>query len=194
MITNVTSLSFKGFSNIISDVNQSNDGMKLAFIALQLDNNGKPDLDTFIKLKDEAGIEGQELIDDKLVLTHFASPHKGEYLVLNNDNVLPNSENLLAKERAKTPEFLQYKTVAMKIYTFLSDLTSRVSKAKSVETEPYDMSYVISQTRNCITNISKSREIGYNIVKYAKLKGDTHKKDAEYFNQTISKRLAKFFK
>ena len=191
---NLNCPSFKGFSNIISEVHQSDDGIKLAFIALQLDNNGKPDLDNFIKLKDDAGIYGDELYDDKLVLTHFAAPHWGEHLVLNSDNVLPNSDKLLAMNALKSPEYAEYKTVTMNIYTFLSDLTSRISKTKFVETVPYDMSYVISYAEDCIAAIGNSAEIGYNIVNHAKLKGDTHIKDAEYFNRTIYKRIAKFFK
>lgn len=120
--------SFKGYKAILAN-DKKGDIERISYLGMLLDNNGTPDLSRYhevLKLKPVQ--DGQ--MSDVLTLA-YARLGYDKIFVLDNsrlllDEELMNLKELVNKKKCSMEFFQKEERFAIKAYTFLSDLTSRL--------------------------------------------------------------------
>ena len=196
-------LSFKGYSNILSAYKVPVGGYTTSYLAMKLDDEGKKDLTKYKQLRKEMGYSQGLMNEDILIITHLTDGLT-EDVYLGEKGICTGEQLLYAKEKF-VPRFFdqkKYKEIEsthLKIYTFLADLTKRLSNEK-FENEDSNVKEVI---KTVYKNFQKIRKAGFvlfdkleafNLTSVGALKQDKFEKTARSFNKKIVETMTEFFR
>lgn len=201
----MNNVSFKGYSNIISAHNLPAEGFYTTYIAMKLDDEGgHDDLSTYKNLRKLAGypegLKDEDIltftyVTDKKISEDFFFGEKsfctGEQLEYAREKLVPN---ILSKKK-----YSNFEIVHLKIYTFLADLTKRLSNEK-FEKEDENMKRVIQVL---FSNLQKINKLGFRLfdgkeafefTSVGCLKHFKFQKIAWKFNRKIAETMTEFFR
>ena len=196
-----TRANFTGFSDVLALSKKDANIGELDFIAMKLDNNGTKDLDTFRDLKKRLKCAPQEVDRDLLFFMRMTNLN-GEELFSLDANHLLSGKSLVDMNKMKAANkedavFMDiFKMINVKIYTFLLDLTKRISDAKGVERSLEDTVSVSVHSVNKITELSGFQPLGIFMVTDAMNRHDlpTYQGVAKKLNQSFKNNLELFLK
>ena len=200
----MNNISFKGFSNIISAYNVSTGGLNTSYIAMKLDDKGgSNDLAKYKQLRKELHYSQGLPNEDVLTLIHVTDGATEDLFIA--DRGLCLGEQLLYARDKFVPRIFSLKkykemeALHLKIYTFLADITKRLSNEK-FENEDENIKGVINAI---FTNLQKISKVGYalfdqseafELTSVGALKQDKFQKTARRFNKKIAETMTEFFR
>ncbi len=111
-------ISFRGYKNPIVEKFSYGDGTGIAYVAVQLTDEGSPDLTKWKQLQKEMGIDD---VQDTIMLMHNRT-HRADYLYLDDKSMFFGDElrNLNSPKEEK---------LAVKAYTLLASITRQMANS-----------------------------------------------------------------
>ena len=196
-------ISFKGYSNIISAYKVPIGGYTTSYLAMKLDDEGKKDLTKFKELRKELGYPEGLANEDVLMITHLTDGLTEDIYI--GEKGICTGEQLLYTREKFVPRFFNQKkfkeieNIHLKIYTFLADLTKRLSYEK-FENENSNVKEVIKTVYKNLQNINKvgflffDQREAFNLTSIGALKQDSFQKMARSLNRKIVETMTEFFR
>lgn len=116
-------VNFKGYNNVIGNyVPISNSS--LSFIAMQLNNVGKADLEAFKSLQALGKKLGKNISGDILLINSYQAPRRPDMIEINGEEIVPAL--FLKRRDRKDTNFPLEEAFTMKAYTLIADLMKRL--------------------------------------------------------------------
>ena len=196
-------ISFKGYSNIISAYKVPIGGYTTSYLAMKLDDEGKKDLTKFKELRKGLGYPEGLANEDVLMITHLTDGLTEDIYI--GEKGRCTGEQLLYTREKFVPRFFNQKkfkeieNIHLKIYTFLADLTKRLSYEK-FENENSNVKEVIKTVYKNLQNINKvgflffDQREAFNLTSIGALKQDSFQKMARSLNRKIVETMTEFFR
>lgn len=196
-------ISFKGYSNIISAYKVPIGGYTTSYLAMKLDDEGKKDLTKFKELRKGLGYPEGLANEDVLMITHLTDGLTEDIYI--GEKGICTGEQLLYTREKFVPRFFNQKkfkeieNIHLKIYTFLADLTKRLSYEK-FENENSNVKEVIKTVYKNLQNINKvgflffDQREAFNLTSIGALKQDSFQKMARSLNRKIVETMTEFFR
>lgn len=172
-------LQFKGFSNVVSNTFAEGDGISLSYMAMKLDNNEKPDLDTW---KD---IQRKLFKMDKTsdcIIFHCISR--------DNTDVFSLSDRSLNLHDALNP---QDEKLMLKAYSLIASITKRLV-LKDNPPEDAKLCLTVAELLKNLTQIIENKSIALTLTTQAAMKKVEHYKTANLINSLIDKNMKNYFR
>ena len=201
----MNNINFKGYTNIISAHNIPTNGIYTTYLAMKLDDEGgHNDLSTYKNLRKLAGypdgLKNEDILTfiyatDNNTSENFYFGEKGfctgEQLEFAQKKLMPN---ILSKEK-----YSDFEKTHLKIYTFLADLTKRLSNEK-FENEDENIKRVIKVLFSNLQKIAKGNFLlfdykeAFELTVIGCLKQFKFQKIACKFNKKIIETMTEFFR
>lgn len=185
-------ITFKGYKNIITNDMQFDRDSRMAFISMQLNDEGTPDLTEFKKVK-----EMSFLHDDSDVFTMMYGKFKNmpEKLFFNDKSLYLGDElSYLHEECGDTYNYKREENASMKAYTLMASLTKRM-KANSQCIVDGDFGKVFQSLLMFFSDsLHKNPMETYEVLQHCIRNGEPLNKTASFFNDFININMKKFFK
>lgn len=192
MKINVSNINFNGFRNIIT-YDASSPISNAYLLVAQLDDKGKEDLSTFRKLR---GLESDFLTNknDDVLVAMYMRVKKFEKFFLNG-KILPCCDMLnMMKDSLSNQEFLKREAAAMRAFTFLCNLTQRISDTALISNDNnMRFAYVIENALKHLEPCFKNKEAAYSLLEAGILADSNHQKIAEKINTAITNSMKRYF-
>lgn len=190
---NIANPAFRGYKNVITNDIESPDGSRMAFITMQLNDEGAKDL---AQLREIRKYIPEEQANDSDILTLMYSKlrHNPEYLFFDGRSMYLGDELLrLQKEVGDTYNYKREETAAMKAYTLMASLTKRMKKDERLIRDS-GMGKVIQKmamqlTQGEVTKLSHVMDF----LSFSLQQTNILKATASFFNDFVIQNMSKFF-
>ena len=197
-------VSFKGYSNILSVCNIPVNGFKTTYITMKLDDEGEEkDLTKYKQIRAELGYPKELKNEEILTLTYVTDGttenfYIGEKGISLGDQLIYIRENFVPRFLSNQ-EYNKMEALHLKIYTFLANLTKRLSN-ENFENEDNNIKNVIQDIFNNLTKIRKGifpifdSQDAFKLTLIGTLKQDKFQKTAWKLNRKIVETMTEFFR
>ena len=185
-------ITFKGYKNIITNDMQFNRDSRIAFISMQLNDEGTPDLTEFNKVKEMSFIQDDS---DVFTMMYAKFKHMPEKLFFNGKSLYLGEElSSLREECGDTYNYKREENVSMKAFTLMASLTKRM-KANSQYIVDGDFGKVFKPLLMFFLNaLHRNPTETYEFLQICVRNGEPLNKTASFFNDFIDINMKKFFK
>lgn len=186
--------SFSGYKNVLALTALSNNNESVAYMTMQLTNEGKEDLKNFQNLKSLANLPKEAINNDVLSLFYKNSGNDSGCFILDK-NRIASGEILLGLENNLTRE--TYKPIeswTTKAYTFLADLTKRMANNSNGEHHDGEITKVMKTGFDVLKGILVDEKSAMDILNFTVRENLPFQKTAGFINQAISNTMKVFFK
>ena len=186
-------ITFKGYNNIITNnIKFDNQGSRLAFISMQLNDEGAKDLTEFRTINEMSLIKNDS---DVLTMMYSKLGPMPERLFFNDKSLyLGNELADLHEECGDTYNYKREEKASLKAYTLMASLTKRMMKDATFKVDE-SFSKVYSEllmffSESLARNPMQVNEMLQQCVNF----GEPLKNTASFFNNFINMNMKKFFK
>lgn len=191
-----TSQNFYGCKNIIADDIRTNDRM-ITFIAAQLNDEGKPDLSEYRKLKTLLELPEEKVNNDSIsILYTYIKGNKPSIFVDNQVLFWGGELKWLKENRPKAmpiEDYTQIEKTNLKAYSLLASITKRIMNG-NMPPNDIGIKNVINSFMLTMTDLTKNGDAAFDVIQHAFMSKIRHEDIAENLNKTIMKTMQKFFK
>lgn len=173
------SLQFKGFSNVVSNTYTEGNGVALSYMAMKLDNNEKPDLDTWKDIQKNL----------------FKMDKTTDYIIFHcisrdNTDVFSLSNRCLNLHDTKNQ---QDEKLMLRAYSLIASITKRFGR-KVNPSEDSKLCLTVAELLKNLTQIIENKSIALTLTTQAAMKKVEHYKTAHLINSLIDKNMKNYFR
>lgn len=184
-------ITFKGYSNIITNDIKMDVG-RVAFISMQLNNDGAQDLTELRNTNKMSFIENNS---DVLSLVYSKFEGRPERLFFNGKSLYLGDELLkLGEECGDNYNYQREEKASMKAYTLMASLTKRMMNNSNFNVDE-GFARVFKDIFMFLLNPAATNFIRVNAMLQDSIQfGEPLKNTASFFNEVISQNMKKFFR
>ena len=185
-------ITFKGYKNIITNDIQFSRDSRMAFISMQLNDEGTPDLTEFKKVKEMSFIQDDS---DVFTMMYGKFKHMPEKLFFNSKSLYLGEElSSLREECGDTYNYKREENASMNAYTLMASLTKRM-RANSQYIVDGNLGMVFQSLLMFFSDsLRRNPREMYEFLHNCVRNGEPLNKTASFFNDFIDINMKKFFK
>lgn len=190
---NIINPAFSGYKNVIANNIESSDGSRMAFITMQLNDEGSKDLTQLREIRKYVP-EKRANDNDILTLMYSKFRHQPEGLFFDGRSMYLGDELLMLREECgDTYNYKREETAAMKAYTLMASLTKRMKNDKILIRDS-GMGNVIQNMAINLSNgdVSKLKSV-MDFLSLSIQQGNLLKSTASFFEDVVLQNMSKFF-
>lgn len=191
---NYSKLNFTGYKNLLVNNVKDDNGFQFAFLAMQLDNNGNNDLDTWKTLQRTLNEADHS---DVISFMYTKMPEHPGLFLLGNRRLFSGEELAVLRRRNLGTRFenhyLEEENAHLKAYTFIANLTRRIM-SQGLFDKNAEFRKVIITFYETLTNILGDEKRAFEIINTSALQNKEPQKTALTLNKYIDRTMMKFFK
>ncbi len=196
MKINQVNQNFKGISNPLSITTKIYDS-DAYILSAQIDNIGTRDLDKFKEIKQRLNYHNNEINCDVLTILAADKGDNCEYIYMNGKPLLLGSDlKSLSKKNVAGAEKEAYKAeerAHIKFYTFIADLTKRMTEIKSLPVDE-DKIHVAREMFAHLYEVFSHTNVAHTLVQTSILRNYPFQPNAYKINQFVQRTMQTFFK
>ncbi len=190
---NIINPAFRGYKNVITNDIEYPDGSRLAFITMQLNDEGDKDL---TQLHEIRKFIPEQQADKSDVLTFMYSKFRRqpEYFFFDGRSMYLGDELLrLSEECGDTYNYKREETAAMKAYTLMASLTKRMMNGKMPVRDSGMGNVIQKMAMHLSEGDTKKLSSVMNFLSYSLQLENILKPTAAFFEDFVLQNMSKFF-
>ena len=193
-IQQIQNTNFKGCTNVIGLKNALIGDSFVTYISTKLNNEVTPDLDRFHEICKIKNLLPEGENSDVLTFMYkFNVETKKDGLFLQNKRLCWGDELARLGQKHSDEEYKLFEDFHIKMYTFLADITKRLSNQK-FPLKDNDLANVLKNTFSSLSHNVKSEQKGYYLLRAGLMGISPFQEASGALNRTIVLTMKKFFK